>query len=89
MSFEIQQITDDLYKEHIIMRRAVSRIAKILMSNQGEQVGELPEYQKQVDRWSRAHIKAMAFAHALSHLTNESEVVIYQKAYDYVNRNRD
>lgn len=88
-TFEIEQITDDLYKEHIVMRRAISRIAKISMNNLGKQVEKLPEYQKQVDRWLRAHIKAMAIAHALSHLTNESEEVIYQKAYDYVNRNRD
>ena len=86
---EINQITDDLYKEHIVMRRAISRIAKISMNNLGKQVEQLPEYQKQADRWIRAHIKAMAFAHALHHLTNESEEVIYQKAYDYVNRNRD
>lgn len=59
------------------------------MNNLVKQVEKLPEYQNQVDRWLRAHIIAMAFAHALSHLTNESEEVIYQKAYDYVNRNRD
>ena len=86
MTFEIEQIREDLYREHIVMRRAIARIAKIESEIPSAQ---LSDYQKQVDRWLIAHNRAMAFAHALHHLTNESEEAIYQAAYDYINRERN
>lgn len=89
MTFEIKQIREDLYREHIVMRRAITRIAKIAEGNPEIPSAQLSEYQKQVDRWLIAHERAMAFAHALHHLTNESEEAIYQAAYDYINRERN
>lgn len=89
MTTSIEQIRDDLLKEHVIMRRANSRITKIVDGKSEIPSAQLPDYQKQVDRWLIAHNRAMAFAHALHHLTNENEEAIYQKAYDYVNRDRD
>lgn len=89
MTFEIEQIKNDLLKEHIVMRRAIARITKIVEGKPEIPSEQLPEYQKQVDRWLIAHKRAMAFAHALHHLTNESEEAIYQAAYDYINRERN
>lgn len=89
MTFEIEQIREDLLKEHLVMRRAIARIAKIAEGNPEIPSAQLSDYQKQVDRWLIAHERAMAFTRALHHLTNDSEEDIYQAAYDYVNRDRD
>lgn len=89
MTFEIEQIREDLLKEHIVMRRAITRIVKIVEGNPEIPSAKLSDYQEQVDRWLIAHNRAMAFTRALHHLTNESEEAIYQKAYDYINRERD
>jgi hypothetical protein len=89
MAFEIEQIRADLYSEHIDMRRAIARITKIVDGKSEIPSAQLADYQNQVDRWLIAHARAEAFAHALHHLTNESEEAIYQAAYEYINRERN
>ena len=86
--FEIDQIRKDLYRCIVRMEKCVKRMCEVQAQNPNDYNND--ETFKEADRsWHLAYGSARAFAHALHHLTNESEVVIYQKAYDYVNRDRD
>lgn len=87
-SFAIDQLKNDLYRCIVRMEKCVKRMCEVQSQNPNDYNND--ETFQEADRsWHLAYGCAKAFAHALHHLTNESENIIYQDAYCYVTCNRD
>lgn len=82
----IFEIKKDLHRCIVRMEKCVKRMCEVQEQKPNDY--NTDETYLEADRnWHFAYGCAKAFAHALHHLTNESENIIYQDAYDYVIRN--
>lgn len=86
--FEIEQIRNDLYRSIMRMEKCVKRMCEVQEQKPNDYNND-ETYQKVDRNWHLAYGCARAFAHALHHLTSESEETIYQTAYDYIIRERN
>lgn len=86
--FEIEQIRNDLYRSIVRMEKCTKRMCEVQEQKPNDYNND--ETYREADLgWYFAYGSARAFAHALHHLTNENEKIIYQDAYNYVIRNCD